>query len=41
MLRLQKALPERYGSATPEELADRIRSAKEVLGSRLVILGHH
>ncbi len=41
MLRLQNALPDAYSSASPEELADRIRTAKESLGSRLVILGHH
>ena len=41
MLRLQGALPERYSSATPEELAARIASAKEELGSRVFILGHH
>ena len=41
MLRLQNALPDAYSSATPEELADRIRNAKETLGSRVFILGHH
>jgi quinolinate synthase len=41
MLRLQNALPDAYSNASPEELADRIRTAKESLGSRLVILGHH
>ena len=41
MLRLQNALPDAYSSASPEELADRIRTAKEVLGSRVFILGHH
>jgi quinolinate synthase len=41
MLRLQTPLPERYTDATPDELADRIASAKEALGSRLLILGHH
>ncbi|MFZ0665837.1 MAG: quinolinate synthase [Acidimicrobiales bacterium] len=41
MLRLQAALPERYSSATPEELFSRIASAKASLGSRLLILGHH
>jgi quinolinate synthase len=41
MLRLQPALPERYSSATPEDLARRIRSAKEALGSRVLVLGHH
>ncbi len=41
MLRLQAALPERYSSATPDELAVRIAAAKETLGERLFILGHH
>ncbi|WP_208027894.1 quinolinate synthase NadA [Rhabdothermincola sediminis] len=41
MLRLQVPLPERYTSASPEELADRIATAKTVLGDRLFILGHH
>jgi quinolinate synthase len=41
MLRLQKALPDRYGSASPDQLAAWIRDAKAALGSRLFILGHH
>jgi quinolinate synthase len=41
MLRLQTPLPEVYTRSAPEELAARIRSAKESLGSRLLILGHH
>ena len=41
MLRLQAPLPERYTSATPDELADRIAAAKDALGNRLFILGHH
>jgi len=41
MLRLQRALPERYVRATPDDLADRIGAAKAALGSRLLILGHH
>jgi quinolinate synthase len=41
MLRLQPPLDARYTSATPEELADRIATAKGVLGERLFILGHH
>ncbi|HEX7459263.1 MAG TPA: quinolinate synthase NadA, partial [Acidimicrobiales bacterium] len=41
MLRLQNALPDAYSSASPEELADRIRTAKETLGPRVFILGHH
>lgn len=41
MLRLQRALPERYASADQSELAEWIATAKEQLGSRLFILGHH
>ncbi len=41
MLRLQTPLPERYTTATPDELADRIAAAKAALGDRLFILGHH
>lgn len=41
MLRLQRALPERYSNASAEELARRISVAKETLGERLFILGHH
>ena len=41
MLRLQNALPDTYTSAGPDELAGRIRTAKETLGSRVLILGHH
>jgi len=41
MLRLQTPLPDTYASATPDDLAARIGRAKETLGSRLVILGHH
>ena len=41
MLRLQSPLPDLYSRATPSELASRIRSAKEALGRRLLILGHH
>jgi quinolinate synthase len=41
MVRLQRALPERYVSASEEELAEWIGHAKEELGTRLVILGHH
>jgi quinolinate synthase len=41
MLRLQTPLPDTYSSATPDDLADRIGRAKDVLGSRVVILGHH
>ncbi|MDQ1392259.1 MAG: quinolinate synthase [Acidimicrobiaceae bacterium] len=41
MIRLQPALPDGYTSATADELASRIGIAKQHLGSRLVILGHH
>jgi len=41
MLRLQQALPERYRTASPEQLADWIGAAKETLGNRLLVLGHH
>jgi quinolinate synthase len=41
MLRLQGALPERYTGADEEQLAEWIGRAKEQLGSRLMILGHH
>jgi quinolinate synthase len=41
MLRLQAPLPERYTAATDEELAWMIGAAKEALGSRLFVLGHH
>src|ERR1700738_1039010 len=41
MLRLQPPLPEEYTSASPDDLATRIMTAKTVLGARLLILGHH
>ena len=41
MLRLQLPLPERYTDASDEELESRIAAAKETLGERLFILGHH
>jgi quinolinate synthase len=41
MLRLQMPLPERYTDSTDEELESRIAAAKETLGERLFILGHH
>ena len=41
MLRLQSALPERYTTAHPDQLAHWIDDAKQELGSRLLILGHH
>src|SRR6476660_1084018 len=41
MLRLQSALPQRYVEASEDELAERIAAAKQTLGDRLFILGHH
>ncbi len=41
MLRLQTPLADRYVDAPAEELADRIAAAKQTLGERLFILGHH
>ncbi len=41
MIRLQPVLPDGYTSATPEDLSSRIRAARNILGSRLIILGHH
>ena len=41
MLRLQAPLPERYTSATPEQLDEWIGAAKQSLGDRVFILGHH
>ncbi|MGH9188001.1 MAG: quinolinate synthase NadA [Acidimicrobiales bacterium] len=41
MLRLQSPLPERYTTATPEQLDAWIGEAKATLGDRLFILGHH
>ncbi|HVA08894.1 MAG TPA: quinolinate synthase NadA [Acidimicrobiales bacterium] len=41
MLRLQSPLPERYSSASGDELADMIGAAKASLGQRLFVLGHH
>jgi quinolinate synthase len=41
MLRLQSPLPDTYTSATEHELVDRISRAKQHLGERLLILGHH
>ena len=37
----QQPLPEIYQQLSDAELRLRIESAKEALGSRLVILGHH
>ena len=41
MLRLQSPLPERYRDASPEALDEMIAQAKEALGDRLFVLGHH
>jgi quinolinate synthase len=41
MLRLQVPLPDRYTSASDDELVERIAAAKAALGERLLILGHH
>ncbi len=41
MLRLQIGLPTEYSEASPEELAERIAAAKETLGDRVFVLGHH
>jgi quinolinate synthase len=41
MLRLQAPLPDQYTLASEDELVSRIASAKQALGDRLVILGHH
>jgi len=41
MIRLQSQLPAEYTSATDAELASRIAAAKDRLGSRLLVLGHH
>jgi quinolinate synthase len=41
MIRLQRALPERYTTASPEELDRWIGAAKATLGDRLLVLGHH
>jgi quinolinate synthase len=41
MLRLQHALPERYSSASSDQLSSWIGAAKTTLGRRLFILGHH
>ena len=37
----QPPLPAKYAALTEEEMADAISERKSVLGSRLVILGHH
>ncbi len=41
MLRLQTALPDRYTTAGPGQLATWIDQAKTALGRRVIILGHH
>ncbi len=41
MLRLQLPLPDRYADAALDDLAARVAAAKEALGERLFILGHH
>ena len=41
MLRLQTPLPDRYRNASPDELDAMIAAAKEALGERVFILGHH
>jgi quinolinate synthase len=41
MLRLQRPLPERYSTASADDLAGMIGAAKATLGKRLFILGHH
>jgi quinolinate synthase len=41
MLRLQVPLADRYTLASPEELDEWIAAAKDELGSKLLILGHH
>jgi quinolinate synthase len=38
---VQTEIPEHYRRMTPEEVAERIGTARAGLGSRLVILGHH
>jgi quinolinate synthase len=41
MLRIQRALPDRYIDAAPESLDEWIGTAKQRLGDRVFILGHH
>lgn len=38
---LQEPLPSRYLEMSPDEISIGIARAKEILGSRLVVLGHH
>jgi quinolinate synthase len=41
MIKITTSMPQRYRDATPEDLAERIATAKASLGERLLILGHH
>jgi len=41
MLRLQAGIPAEYNDASPDDLVERIAAAKESLGDRLFVLGHH
>ena len=41
MIRLQRPLPDRYTSASPDQLAKWIGAAKRRLGDRVLVLGHH
>jgi len=41
VLRLQGPLPAGYTDADPDALSERIRAAKQTLGDKLLILGHH
>jgi quinolinate synthase len=40
-VRLQIPLPDDYTLASPDELSARIRTAKDTLGDRLLVLAHH
>src|SRR5579862_718255 len=41
MIRLQRPLPERYAFASVDDLSAWIGAAKQALGPRVLILGHH
>jgi len=41
MIKISAAMPSTYREASPDELDRRIATAKEALGDRLMILGHH
>jgi quinolinate synthase len=41
MIRIQAAMPAAYREASAEELRERIAAAKDALGDRLLVLGHH